>query len=95
LFENLFRNALDHNFKDVTISVGPLSGADGFYIEDDGTGIPESERDEVFEHGYTNSEDGTGFGLSIVEQIATAHGWTIELTEGDDGGARFEIHTDT
>jgi signal transduction histidine kinase len=45
----------------------------------------------VFEAGHTTSETGTGFGLRIVERIATAHGWTIAVTEGADGGARFEV----
>ena len=89
LFENLFRNAIEHGGRDVTIRVGTLS--DGFYIEDDGPGIPAEERDEVFEHGYTTDDDGTGFGLNIVEEIVSAHGWDIRATEGTDGGARFEI----
>jgi signal transduction histidine kinase len=45
----------------------------------------------VFESGYSTTHDGTGFGLAIVERIVEAHGWSIEATEGADGGARFEI----
>ena len=45
----------------------------------------------MFEAGYSTSDRGTGFGLSIVSEIADAHGWTVEATEGADGGARFEI----
>jgi signal transduction histidine kinase len=41
--------------------------------------------------GYTSSEDGTGFGLSIVEQIVDAHDWSIDVTDSEEGGARFEI----
>jgi PAS domain S-box-containing protein len=89
LFENLFRNAIEHGGRDVTIRVGTLS--DGFYVEDDGPGIPAEEREDVFEHGYTTDDDGTGFGLNIVEEIVTAHGWEIRVTDGTDGGARFEI----
>jgi len=73
----------------VTVEVGSLS--EGFYVADDGGGIPPDERDEVFEEGYTTAPEGTGFGLSIVEEIATAHGWAVDLTESDAGGARFEI----
>jgi signal transduction histidine kinase len=73
----------------VTITVGDLP--DGFYLEDDGPGIPESERDTVFDAGYTTSEDGTGFGLRIVERIAEAHGWSVRAGESETGGARFEI----
>ena len=89
LLENLFRNALDHGGEDVVVTVGTVN--DGFYIEDNGPGIPEAEREDVFNAGYSTKETGTGFGLNIVEQIAEAHGWEISVTEGADGGARFEI----
>jgi signal transduction histidine kinase len=63
----------------------------GFYIEDDGPGIPEDAREEIFEVGYSTLPDGTGFGLNIVKKIAKAHGWELTVGEGSDGGARFEI----
>lgn len=89
LLENLFRNAVEHCGPAVTVRVGPL--ADGFYVADDGPGIPEATRDQVFDHGYTTGQEGTGFGLSIVRQIADAHGWTIDVMDSEAGGARFEI----
>lgn len=89
LLENLIRNAVQHGGDDVTIRVGELD--EGFYLEDDGPGIPDAATDDVFEVGYSTSEVDTGFGLSIVKQIVDAHGWTIRVTEGADGGARFEI----
>ena len=89
VFENLFRNSVDHGSEDVTVRVGPLR--DGFYVEDDGPGIPESDREQVFDHGYTTREDGTGYGLSVVRSVIGAHGWDISVTESMDGGARFEI----
>ncbi|WP_245902745.1 ATP-binding protein [Salinigranum rubrum] len=45
----------------------------------------------MFEAGYSTNPDGTGFGLSIVREIAEAHGWDVRLTEADGGGARFEF----
>lgn len=89
LLENLIRNAIDHGGDDVTVTVGGLD--DGFYIEDDGPGIPESQREDVFTAGYSTSGEGTGFGLSIVKQVAEGHGWSVRVTEGSNGGARFEI----
>ena len=89
LFENLFRNAVEHGGPDVTVTVG--RDGDGFYVADDGLGIPESERDIVFEFGHSTAEDGTGVGLSLVAEIAEAHGWAARVTEGTDGGARFEF----
>lgn len=89
LLENLFRNATEHNDDCVTVTVGEL--ADGFYVEDDGSGIAADKHDTVFETGYSTSKDGTGLGLRIVKQIVEAHGWQIDVTAGSDGGARFEI----
>ena len=45
----------------------------------------------MFETGYTDSEDGTGFGLSIVRRIADAHDWSVRATESESGSARFEF----
>jgi len=91
LFENLFRNAIEHGGADVTVTVGGRTGDGGFYLEDTGDGIPQEKHDDVFKHGVTSSEGGTGFGLSIVADIAKAHGWTVSVTDGRDGGARFEF----
>ncbi|OYR42930.1 hypothetical protein DJ81_10230 [Halorubrum sp. Hd13] len=91
VFENLFRNSVEHGGRDVTVRVGTLDGADGFFVEDDGVGIPTDRVDEVCETGVTSSADGTGFGLAIVDRIVDAHGWELRIGEGDRGGARFEI----
>jgi len=101
LLENLFRNSVEHGSRNPesgppadgdtveTVTVGTTDG--GFYVADDGVGIPPSEREAVFEGGYSTAGRETGLGLSIVKGIATAHGWDIAVTEGVDGGARFEI----
>jgi signal transduction histidine kinase len=89
LIENLLKNAVDHGGPAVSVTVGYLE--DGFYIEDDGPGVPESDRESVFKPGLTTAEDGTGFGLSISKQVADAHGWQIDVRSGSKGGARFEI----
>ncbi|MEF8791829.1 MAG: PAS domain-containing protein [Haloarculaceae archaeon] len=87
--ENLVGNAVGHAPGDVTVTVGDLD--DGFYVEDDGPGIPPGERDRVFDSGYSTTHAGTGLGLAIVERIVRAHGWTVGVTDGSDDGARFEI----
>ncbi|WP_435073228.1 sensor histidine kinase [Halorubrum sp. HHNYT27] len=89
LVENLIRNAIDHGGDDVTIWIGDFDG--GLYVEDDGPGIAEPDRETVFESGYSTARDGTGFGLAIVKEIATAHGWEVNVTERTGGGVRFEI----
>jgi signal transduction histidine kinase len=91
LFENLFRNAVEHG-DDPEIVVGRLNAdGDGFYVADDGPGIPPDERSVVFEPGYSSHDHGTGLGLSIVERIAEAHGWSVAAVEAETGGARVEI----
>ncbi|WP_435069398.1 PAS domain S-box protein [Haloplanus sp. C73] len=94
LLANLFRNSVEHAGSDVAVAVRPLDFTAGFAVEDDGPGIPESDRDEVFERGFTTAESGTGFGLAIVEQIAEAHDWSVSVTEGEAGGARFEFRVE-
>jgi Signal transduction histidine kinase len=100
LVENVFRNAIDHNDGAVTVRVGlhetmaTATQASGdqrtaFYIEDDGRGIPESQRGQVFELGETSSREGTGLGLPIVQRIADAHGWDVQVVDSTQGGAKF------
>ncbi|WP_247731088.1 PAS domain S-box protein [Halovivax limisalsi] len=89
LLENLLANAVVHGGPDVTVTVGARPG--GFYVADDGPGIPPDERATIFETGYTTADDGTGFGLGIVTRVAEAHGWSVEVGESEDGGARFDV----
>ncbi|WP_245758340.1 histidine kinase N-terminal 7TM domain-containing protein [Halogeometricum limi] len=95
LFENLFRNCVEHGSADgrttdLTVEVGALPEG-GFYVEDDGRGIPPETHERVFERGFSTGEDGTGLGLAIVEQIAAAHGWEVRVGAATNGGARFEF----
>ncbi len=95
LLENLYANAYEHgsgSVEDLEVRVGSLMGSEkGFYVEDNGAGIPKDRRSQVFETGYTTSEEGTGLGLKVVEEIAEAHGWKVSVDESSEGGARFEI----
>jgi PAS domain S-box-containing protein len=80
----------------VRTAVEHLGGGDahasfGFAVSDDGPGIPAEGRERVFEYGTSSAAERTGFGLAIVRRIAEAHGWTVAVTESDDGGARFEF----
>ncbi len=89
LIENVVRNAIDHGGDEVSISLGGLES--GFYIEDDGPGIPAEIRADVFEPGFTTATGGIGYGLSIVEDVVEAHGWAVRITDGSAGGARLEV----
>jgi PAS domain S-box-containing protein len=101
LFENLLRNSMEHGStssrtesdgaaESVTVRVG-FDAPTTVYVADDGPGIPPDRRESVYEAGWTTDADGTGFGLSIVNRIAEAHGWSPSVTESDLGGARFEF----
>lgn len=89
LSENLIRNAVEHGGSGVTVTVGELE--DGFYIEDSGPGITGDDAEAVFEAGYSTNTEGTGFGLSIVQRVAEAHGWDVRVANRAGGGARFEV----
>lgn len=89
LFENVYRNSVEHGGHGVAIRV--TGTADGFAIADDGPGVPEAEREAVFEHGVSRTDAGTGLGLAIVEHVADSHGWTVEMAESEGGGARLVV----
>ncbi|RJX47868.1 histidine kinase dimerization/phospho-acceptor domain-containing protein [Halonotius pteroides] len=111
LFENIFRNAIEHGGPadptianrhtdsevftdadaDLLVRVGSLDDEDGFYIENSGADIPETEHDRIFENGYSTGEEGLGLGLTIVKGIVSAHDWDIAVTDGSLSGPRFEI----
>lgn len=55
---------------------------------DRGRQLPENRFGNALAHGRAA---GTGFGLSIVESIVHAHGWNMAVTDGIDGGARFDF----
>ena len=106
VFENLFRNAVEHGEKEgngqgagVSVEVGLVeddtgSGV-GFYVADDGPGTDVQDNEKLFEGGFTTAADGTGLGLTIVREIVHGHDWSVSLSEGKPsshlGGARFEI----
>ncbi|EMA22685.1 histidine kinase N-terminal 7TM domain-containing protein [Haloarcula amylolytica] len=104
LFENVFRNSVEHGSTSsrtgaddsvghggagVTIRVDATP--DGFTISDNGPGVPPEEREEIFTHGVTSSESGTGLGLAIVQHVVESHGWDVEMTESQPGGAKLVI----
>ncbi|UPW01153.1 HAMP domain-containing histidine kinase [Halorussus gelatinilyticus] len=82
-------DAVEHADESVTVRVGDLPS--GFYVADDGPGIPADERAAVFDAGYTTDADGIGLGLTFISQLAETYGWDCTLTESEAGGARFEF----
>ncbi|MFP4590719.1 MAG: response regulator [Halobacteriales archaeon] len=88
LFENLFRNAVEHGGPDVTITVRTTDN--GIIVADDGQPIPRENREEIFDPGFSTNGN-LGYGLAIVKQIALGHGWEVDVGESDAGGTRFEL----
>lgn len=89
VFENLFRNAIEHTGIDPEVRVGVLSDGSGLYVADSGSGVRVDDAESVFEPGQTSG--GTGLGLAFVRAVVRLHGGAISVTESRDGGARFEI----
>lgn len=86
-------DATNRSDASVRITAGRLCGGEGFFVEDDGCGIDAEPTNRIFNTGFSTAEDGVGFGLTIVEQIAAAHGWDVSVGESAADGARFEFQT--
>ncbi len=74
----------------ITISTWKNSNAFGFSVEDEGTGIPDDQKERIFEPFFTTKKDGTGLGLAIVKQLIEAMKGTIDVTSSAKG-SRFEV----
>jgi len=60
-------------------------------ISDSGSGIPEDIRDKIFDPYFTTKHEGTGIGLSFCHRIITDHGGSLNVLDGEFGGAEFRI----
>ena len=90
MLNNLLDNAVRYTQPGghVTVRVEPTHGAMALTVEDNGPGIPETERERVFErfHRVLGSRaDGCGLGLAIVREIALSHGGEASVTGGANG----------
>lgn len=92
LFGNLFRNSVEHAGEDVNIEVGPLPDSNGFYIADDGPGLPEDVLEAFQEYNEVGTMTAGGIGLVSVVDVVDAHGWDVSVSNTGDG-VRFEIRT--
>jgi len=88
LFENLFRNAIDHGDADEVV----VAATDrGFAVSDDGAGFDGDVLESALDAGVSSCEGGSGLGLAIVADVARAHGMVVKLGESEAGGARVEL----
>jgi signal transduction histidine kinase len=94
---NLLDNALRHARSTVAVTLQEHDSLVELSVDDDGPGIPEHERERVFERfvrlddARSRDRGGAGLGLSIVAAIAAAHAGTVTATSSPLGGARVEL----
>jgi signal transduction histidine kinase len=96
---NLLRNAQKYAASQIVLSARRThAGGIEIAVEDDGPGIPEAERERIFEPFYRldRSRDratgGFGLGLSIAHRAVALHGGTLEVEDAALGGARFVVN---
>lgn len=95
--QNLLGNALRHAHSRVVVQLREAPGGVRIAVEDDGPGVPESQRERIFEpfsrldETRSKSSGGYGLGLAIVRRIAERHGGRIACGAAALGGARFEL----
>ncbi|MET4098929.1 signal transduction histidine kinase [Agrococcus sp. UYP10] len=94
---NLVDNALRHARDAVALGSVVRDGRAMVWVDDDGAGVPESERERVFERfvrldeARARDDGGSGLGLAIVREVARAHGGDAWITAAPTGGARFVL----
>jgi signal transduction histidine kinase len=97
VLRNLGENAARHASSRVAISLGTRGGDVVLTVDDDGPGIPESERARVLQRfvrldeARSRDDGGSGLGLSIVDEVVRAHGGSIAISRSPLGGARIQV----
>ena len=97
VLRNLGENAARHAKSRTDISLADRGAEVVLTVDDDGPGIPESERDRVLKRfvrldkARSRDDGGSGLGLSIVDEVARAHGGSVSISRSPLGGARIEV----
>ena len=93
IFFNLILNSLDamSGGGDLTIGARVRDHGVEMTFQDNGPGIPEERRNNIFEPFFSTKEGGTGLGLTVSYNIVTAHGGTLDLMDGQQPGACFRL----
>ena len=97
VFRNLGENAARHAASRVEIALADLGGDVVLTVDDDGPGIPESERDRVLkrfvrlDESRSRDDGGSGLGLAIVDEVVRAHGGSMSIAQSPLGGVRIQV----
>ncbi|MBK7951897.1 MAG: HAMP domain-containing histidine kinase [Deltaproteobacteria bacterium] len=95
---NLIENAIRHGEPPICVEIGdaPTPGRLQLVVSDGGPGVPEAERERIFEAYYrppgrSSALGGVGLGLALVRQIAERHGGSVVCEPRPGGGTRFVL----
>lgn len=96
---NLLRNAVEHNDEEVEVEVTAAEGPETVRVEvaDNGPGIPEERRDQVFRRGVSGADDGrndsggSGFGLFFIDTMVESYDGEVRIEDNEHEGARFVV----
>lgn len=97
LVRNLLDNAARYAHRRVTVDLFKNAGDAVLRVDDDGPGVPEPDRERVFERftrlddSRTRASGGVGIGLALVRRVAESHGGAVAIDDSPLGGARFEV----
>jgi two-component system sensor histidine kinase SenX3 len=97
--QNLVENAVNYSPEGTQVTVSSIvkDGIITISITDQGIGIPENEKERIFERFYrvdparSRESGGTGLGLSIVKHVATKHGGEVSVWSVEDVGSTFSL----
>jgi len=95
IFTNILSNAAVHNDRPVGVNVWatePSRETVVVVFADDGVGVPEALRDDIFEMGQKGPDsEGTGFGLGLARTLTESYGGTVAVGDSEAGGAEFRV----
>lgn len=86
---NLVKNAREASATEVVITASAPNGIPRITVADNGMGIPEDKREEIFLPFYTSKETGSGIGLALSRQIMNLHGGTLTCSAHEKTGTLF------
>ncbi len=96
--ENVVRNAIRYGEKQIRISINKQAGRLTLIVEDDGSGVPDDELNDIFRPFYRVStardrvSGGTGLGLAITENAIRQHNGTITASSSKMGGLKMTLN---
>jgi len=95
IFRNLLTNAVQHNDREVptvTVSASERDETVVVRVADDGPGVSDEQKDEIFAKGTKGGESaGTGLGLYLVETLVDTYGGSVHVEDNEPRGAVFVV----